>query len=80
VQNGILAKFEFQFNVHIFRGSQLYMYGSNMLIEYSLNALITVCHQSTKKGENESASRPLVDFGHMCQVAPNQFEDILPKG
>jgi hypothetical protein len=39
------------------------MYGSKLLIEYSLKALIKVCHQSQKNGEIESASRPLVNFG-----------------
>jgi hypothetical protein len=39
------------------------MYGSKMLVEYALKALIKVCHQSRKKGEIENASRPLVDFG-----------------
>jgi hypothetical protein len=38
------------------------MCGSKMLIEYSLKALINVCHQSPKGGEIESASRHLVDF------------------
>jgi hypothetical protein len=38
------------------------MYGSKMLIEYYLKALIKVCHQSPKR-EIENASRPLVDFG-----------------
>jgi hypothetical protein len=49
--------------MHIFSGSQVYMYGSKPLIEYSLKALIKVCHQSQKKREIESASRPLVNFG-----------------
>jgi hypothetical protein len=38
------ATFE-QFARHIFRGGQLYMYGSKMLIEYSLKALIKIYHQ-----------------------------------
>jgi hypothetical protein len=38
------------------------MYGSKMIIEYCLKALIKVCHQSPKRGEIESASRSLVDF------------------
>jgi hypothetical protein len=37
--------------MHIFRVSQLYMYGSKMLIEYSLKALIKVYHQSSKRGD-----------------------------
>jgi hypothetical protein len=36
-----------------------------ILIEYSLKALNKVCHQSPKRGEIESASRPLVDFGEL---------------
>jgi hypothetical protein len=39
------------------------MYGSKILIEYYLKALIKVCHQSPNMGEIERASKPLVDFG-----------------
>jgi hypothetical protein len=39
------------------------MYGSKMLIEYSLKAFNQDLSSITKKGEIESASRPLVDFG-----------------
>jgi hypothetical protein len=39
------------------------MYGSKMLIEYFWKVLIKVCHQSPKRGEIESASRPPVNFG-----------------
>jgi hypothetical protein len=38
------------------------MYGSKMLIEYSLKALIKICHQSLKRGKIKSAFRLLVDF------------------
>jgi hypothetical protein len=51
------------FNMHIFRGSQLYMYGSKnsywMFFESFNQGLSSI----TKKGEIKSASRPLVDFG-----------------
>jgi hypothetical protein len=39
------------------------MYGSKMLIEYSFKSLIKVCHQLPKRGEIESTSRPLINFG-----------------
>jgi hypothetical protein len=47
----LLATFEFHSNMHTFRVSQLYMYGSKILIKYSLKALIKIYHQSPKKGD-----------------------------
>jgi hypothetical protein len=51
------------FNMHIFRGSQLYTYESKNAYWIFFESFNQGLSSITKKGEIKSASRPLVDFG-----------------